>query len=412
QGGGINTNISSPSPSNDNISPPAPQIIIPARPSNNFTKLNLVFYVGFGCEPWTPATMNKAGIGGSETAVVEMSKRLASMGHSVRVYGDCPGLEGTYDGVQYIHYEKFKDVECDVFITSRRPHIVDDEFNVRAKAKICWVHDIHCGTALTHRRALKLDRFFVLSQWHKDYFLSQHRFVHPDQVVITRNGIDLHRFAEVGKIQRNPHKAVYSSSPDRGLDVALRVMPRIRQQVPDAELHVFYGFHNWETSAKASNDKGQLDLIDYIKRSIEQGKDNGVVYHGRVNQVDLAHHFMSAGVWSYPTWFVETSCITAMEAQAAGLRIITSPIAALNETVGPRGVMISGDWLSSSYHDAFVDAVVAAMLKSDDSDRQVNIDYANTHFGMDALADEWNTLLQKTIDDISRDILPPYKEAM
>ncbi len=386
---------------------PAAPLLPPGR-----TPLDVVFYVGPGCEPWNPSTMSRAGIGGSETAVVEMAKRLSAMGNSVRVYGDCHGMEGSFDGVRYIHCDKFKDVECDAFITSRRPNAVDDEFNVRTRARLCWVHDIHCGSSLTHRRALRIDRFVVLSQWHRDFFLSHHRCVHPGQVVVTRNGIDLGRFSSVGSAPRNPHRIVYSSSPDRGLDVAIRIMPRVRQIVPDAELHVFYGFRTWEVSAKSSNDKGQLDLIDYLKSSLDKGREFGVHYHGRVNQSELAREFMASGVWAYPTWFAETSCITAMEAQAAGLRIVTSPIAALNETVGPRGRMVPGDWLSQPYHDEFVSSLVDAMVRPEDGDRERNIAYARANFGMDELAAEWDLMLRRTIAEVARDVVPPYKEAV
>jgi glycosyltransferase involved in cell wall biosynthesis len=375
----------------------------------NSSKLDIVFYVGHSCESWTPVTMREGGIGGSETAVVEMGKRLAAQGHRIRVYGDCVGLEGNYDGVDYIHYTNCRDIECDVFITSRRPHMMDDEYNIKYKVSFCWVHDIHLGGALTHERALKIDRFLVLSKWHRDFFLSVHKCVHPSQVITTRNGIDLNRFNF--KIDRNPHKAVYSSSPDRGLEVAMCCWPRVRESIPDAELHVFYGFKNWEVAATSMNDRGQLSLVARLKRMLEEYKKHGVFFKDRINQVELAKEFLSSGVWAYSTWFSETSCLTAMEAQAAGLRMVTSPIAALNETVGPRGHMIPGDWLSKDYQDKWVDAVVQAMTKSDDSDRVSLQQYAKENFGWDSLAVDWEKMLYDVIGSVEQDVVPAYKVA-
>lgn len=370
--------------------------------------LNIVFYVGWSCEPWTPKTMQQGGIGGSETAIVEVGKRLASMGHKVRVYGDCLHMEGRYDGVDYLHYNRCKDIRCDVFITSRRPHMMDDEHNIKAKISLCWVHDIHCGQSLTHVRALRIDKFLALSQWHRSLLLSTYKFVHPSQVITTRNGIDLHRFDV--QIERNPHKAIYSSSPDRGLEVAIRNWPKVRESVPDAELHVFYGFKTWEIAANSSKDQGQLELISHLKMQLEENRKHGVVFKDRVNQVELAKEFLSAGVWAYPTWFSETSCITAMEAQAAGLRMVTSPIAALNETVGTRGVMISGDWLSEEYQDKWVGAVTEAMLKPDDEDRKLLQQYAKDNFGWDSLVSDWDEMLYSVLEEIKQNIIPPYKQ--
>ena len=373
--------------------------------------LQIVIYVGGGCEPWNPDTVRKTGIGGSETAAMEMAMRLVARGHSVRLYGDCEGLEGVFDGVEYIHFQKFKDIICDVFITSRRPHVVDESFGVKAKITLCWVHDIHLGPTFTHAMALRTDRFLVLSNWHKEYFLRQHDFVHPDQVLVTRNGIDLSRFSEkaCAGITRNPHRAVYSSSPDRGLDVAMRAWPKVRQRIPDAELHVFYGFQTWE---KSTTDPKHIELIDYLKTQLENGRENGIIYHGRVDQTNLAIEFLKSGVWAYPTWFSESSCITAMEAQAAGLRIVTSPIAALNETVGPRGTMIPGDWLSQDYMERWVYAIVDAMLQPGDEDRAVLSKYAMENFGWDSLADDWSSMFARIIKEVERDIVPPYKAAV
>lgn len=373
--------------------------------------LRIVMYVGGGCEPWNPETAKETGIGGSETAAMEMARRLVARGHSVRLYGDCEGLEGTFDGVEYVHFQKFRDVECDLLITSRRPHVVDDDMNVKARTVMCWVHDVHLGPALTYARALRIDKFLVLSEWHKGFFLKHHNFVHPDQVIVTRNGIDLSRFSlsGAGRPVRNPHRAVYSSSPDRGLDVAIRAWPGVRQRVPDAELHVFYGFQTWE---KSTSDPKQIDLINYLKAQLESSRENGVVYHGRVDQSRLASEFLQSGVWAYPTWFSETSCITAMEAQAAGLRIVTSPIAALNETVGSRGTMISGDWLSPEYMERWTDAVVDAMLRPGDEDREALSRYAGENFGWDSLADEWSLMLPGIVEEVERNIVPPYKAAV
>lgn len=385
-----------------------PRSIVPISAiQKTFVPLDIVFYVGGGCEPWTPVTMKEGGIGGSETAVVEMGKRLAAKGHRIRVYGDCLGIEGKYDNVDYIHHTNCRNIECDVFITSRRPHMMDDDHNIKYKISLCWVHDIHCGSALTHARALRIDKFLVLSQWHRETFLSAHKFVHPSQVIVTRNGIDLDKFNN--NVDRNPHKAVYSSSPDRGLDVAIRCWPRIRDQITDAELHVFYGFKTWEVAAR--NDPGQLDLISYLKRQLKEHEKYGVIYKDRINQHELSKEFLSAGVWAYPTWFSETSCITAMEAQAAGLRIVTSPIAALNETVDTRGVMINGDWLSKEYQDRWVDAVVEAMRKPGDDDRKALQQYAKDNFGWDSLSDEWDGLLREIMQEVEFNMVPPYRAA-
>lgn len=365
--------------------------------------LDIVVFTGHAWEPWTPETAARTGIGGSETAVIEMTKRWAAVGHRVRVFGDCAALEGNYDGVEYLHHDKIAGTSADVLIASRRPDAVEDGV-CDAPLKFVWVHDVHLGPAMSHAQALRTDRFLVLSEWHKGCLLHHHPQIHPDQVTVTRNGIDLSRFEPQEGLRRNPHRAIYSSSPDRGLEVLLKCWPAIRERVPDATLEVFYGFETWE--GMASGNAEQLEHISRLKRALRDAEPFGVTYFGRQPQGTVAAAMLSSGVWAYPTWFSETSCITAMEAQAAGLYIVTSPIAALNETVGERGVLIEGDWLSEEYQESFVMEVVGAMNAPRAASHRLELqEYARAHLGWDSLAVEWIDMFKAT----PAGVMPPYK---
>lgn len=278
--------------------------------------LDIILFVGQGLENWTPDSVNITGVGGSEMAAIQMAKRLAVKGHKVRVYAQ-PGAkgEGIYDGVEYRMFDKYHDLKCDVLIASREAQALGDQFGIKAITKILWVHDV-TPKSINRELALKTDKIFALSKWHKANILRQCPFVAPSQIHVTRNGLDLGRFNDTS-IVRNSHKAVYSSSPDRGLIALLQMWPQIRKRVPDAELHIFYGFHNWKTMAASINDQDQLELINTTMKMIEDLKSQGVVYRDRMPQQDLAREFMSAGVWTYSTWFSETNC------QLAGSLIFT-----------------------------------------------------------------------------------------
>lgn len=390
------------------IEAPSPRVPVPDNVYKTKNPKDISMYVGFGPEPWTPETISKSGIGGSETMAWEMARRLSAMGHKVRLFGDCPGREGTYEGVEFLHHDKYRNIDTEIFISSRRAFVFNDEHGLKSKINLCWIHDVCCGDTLTHKNALRIDKFLCLSQWHREYFLNLYQFVHPDQVLVTRNGIDLERFADVG-VSRNNHRAIYSSSPDRGLQAALDSWHIVRQRVPDAELHVYYGFDSWEKSAVSDD---QRRLIAHLKRLIDSKASIGVYNHGRIGQKELAREFLKSGVWAYPTWFSETSCISAMEAQAAGMRIVTSPIAALNETVGDRGVMIHGDWLDPVYQSNWANAVADAML-ADDSDgvRVRNRRHAKLNFDFETLAIGWDNMLHTVQTEVEENVVPPYKSA-
>ncbi len=371
-------------------------------------KLDIVIVTGPAFEDWTPETIEKTGIGGSETMAWEMARGLARLGHRVRHYGWCkPEQEGQYEGVHWFDSARYRDIECDALVVSRYADLVRCVGGTNAKARLLWLHDVHAGAALTPAHALRYDRVLCLSQWHKEFVCGVYPYLDPERVVVTRNGIDLDMFAnpEERNQTRNPHRAVYSSSPDRGLQTALELWPLVRAEVPDAELHVFYGFDNLRRGRPSD-----VALADKLEATAKATA--GVVLHGRIAPRQLAREFLNSGVWFYPTWFSETSCITAMQAQAAGLYCVTSPIAALNETVGHFGEIASGapepvDIQSSfelhsptpEYVGRVVALVVDCMSGKEPETRAANAGRAAENFSLVTLASDWSAMLSALVAD-------------
>jgi glycosyltransferase involved in cell wall biosynthesis len=320
--------------------------------------LDVVFFIGDGVEEWTPKTIENTGMGGSELMACEISKRLARMGHKVRVYNSCGNSgEGIYDGVEYLLTNKCHDLECDVLVASRQAQFLSDRFNIKCKLRLLWVHDIY-ALGGTNELLLKADKILALSNWHKENMINYHN-LHPAHIIQTRNGVDISRLNEKN-IKRDKYKCVNFSSPDRSWPVLLHIWQRIKERVPQATLILGYGFANWEASAK--HDPLQMDLIQRLKRQIKELEPLGVKYIGRVNQEYVAKEYLSAGAVLYPTFFTETSFIGGAECLLFGARFIGSSIAAINETIGDKGTLIPGDWTSKEYQDKFIEAAVEALL--------------------------------------------------
>jgi glycosyltransferase involved in cell wall biosynthesis len=342
-------------------------------------------------------------MGGSETMAWEMAKRLAKLRHRVRVYahlGFGQSRGEVFDGVEWFDETDFHSTTCDILICSRR---FDAVHAAKFKAAILWCHDVHVGEAFAPRDAVKFDFIWCLSNWHKEFFCSVYPWLSKDKVEVTRNGIDPARFAS-RSVPRKMHRAIYSSSPDRGLAEAVAAWPRVRESIPDAELHVFYGFENWDKSLEFGENgvhHCSRAARDALKLAIKNTP--GVVMHGRVNQRELAEAMLGAGVWFYPTWFSETSCITAMEAQAAGLVCVCPPIAALAETA-----------LVSRWRDSPAEEVVRAMRHMSDMTRNGKGAWFRDvpeRFSLDTLAESWQTRLNKLAQDATANVVPVFHEA-
>ncbi len=306
-------------------------------------KGKIVFYTGAGWEPWSPQSILEGGLGGSETALAKLSWHLAERGYEVKVYS---GAEPCVFGQVLFRPNGAWDPteECDLLVVSRLPHVFDNRLGARATA--LWCHDHSYPGAMTEARAQNMTHVVCLSDWEKARYTRLYPYL-DGKIVVCRNGItytdatgeDQYPDGDRPFTERAP-RVVYSSSADRGLDVMLELWPRIREQVPEAELHVFYGWNVFDQVARAN--PGLADYKRLVFHLVAQagGEDGGVFMRGRVGQAELAREMQQARVWGYPTAFLETSCIGAMEARAAGLGIVTSNLGALTETVGTHGVRL------------------------------------------------------------------------
>ena len=349
--------------------------------------LRILFLCGSGSwEKWSPESVKKTGIGGSETAVIEMARRLAKRGHEVEVWSETcePGM---YDGVDYRLYAHVSHVTtADVIIAWRDARFLKDARITDAHARfVLWVHDVW---ALNEEFVDRADTILALSQWHADYLASRNYL--KEKIVVTNNGIDLTRFETPdGQFLRNPKRVIYSSSPDRGLLSLLEMWPQIRVQEPQAELHVFYGFANWDKSEQVNVDR------DRIKALLFDLALQGVTFHGRVDQKTLAEAMLRSGVWAYPCWFSETYCITLDEVLAAGLYAVTTPVAALKER-GEGLVIFVGegwDWRTPEFQKAFVEAVVRAIREEGQPTTRENLmKFARETFDWERVVSQWEDL--------------------
>jgi len=115
--------------------------------------------------------------------------------------------------------------------------------------------------------------------------------------------------------------------------------------------------------------------------------DPRIKFLGRVNWERLAELMCTSGVWFYPTRFDEISCMSAMEAQAAGLRIVATDRAALGETVN---WALPGTWRTVPETAA---AALLSARKDETAPTESLSEWALTAYSIEGLADDWVNLL-------------------
>jgi glycosyltransferase involved in cell wall biosynthesis len=192
------------------------------------------------------------------------------------------------------------------------------------------------------------DRIVCVSSWHRTMVLEAFD-ADPAKVVVLRNAIApafenlfSSREALISAKSNSLHLA-YTSTPFRGLELMLDIFPAFRAKNPEATFDIYSSMAVY--GQRGANDKyGAL----YEKfRAIA-----GVRYFGSLPQPELAAALVRSHVLSYPNTFAETSCISVMEAMAAGLKVVTSDFGALRETTAGYGDLVA--LKPSSTRDKFV----------------------------------------------------------
>lgn len=271
-------------------------------PPRKWESNEIAILCGPGWEKWSPKSLI-TGIGGSEEAVIRLSKELAKLGWKVTVYGDPREDAGEYNGVIYKHWRDINPKDTfNVLILWRSIGFID--VDPKAALTLLWLHDVPNNPEFTEERLKKIDKIAVLSEYHKSLLRINQKGIYkkiPDnKIFVTGNGItDIN----VKKWKGDPKKIVYMSSPDRGLIYLLKNWKKIIKEVPDAELNIFYGFETFDALHK-----GNPERMKFKEKIMELMKQPGITYHGRVGHDALHYQLSRCGVWAYPTDFEEISC--------------------------------------------------------------------------------------------------------
>ncbi|UCD56421.1 MAG: tetratricopeptide repeat protein [Candidatus Hydrogenedentota bacterium] len=327
-------------------------------------------------------------LGGSESALVYMARELARLGCEVFMFNSRREPKEC-EGVRYLPLFEFAGFastqSIDVFIAQRywQPFLM----NLQSGANIYWIQDAHDQPFVQGLHdgelAERIDRVFSISEWQTRMF--QAEFGLPrSKFFVTRNGFCPDLFSENGAV-RAPYRLAYASTPFRGLDVLLEIFPRILEAVPDAELHLFTSMAVYGVSEE--EDRARYGTL------YERAQQPGVKLRGSIPQKALARELQECSLMVYPNHFPETSCIAAIEAQAAGLPVVTSELGALPETVAHRvtGICVPGDGRSPQYRRAFIDETVNLLRNREVLSEMSKSARARAfeHYPWSRIAEEW-----------------------
>lgn len=343
-----------------------PEITCDTYTDKNPVRLAIVDIPGMS---YDGGTLDRRGLGGSESAVILVAKELKKLGFDITVFNGCnedDSTPGIYDG---IHYRPITDIagdpcNFDVVISSRTlmpfvtepfygseirtarqyPYQMFKRLQENAKLKVFWMHDTFSwGDEFLEDLVVAgaVDEVWCLSDFHSMYVMNcNHGKPRNYEVLrrhmwITRNGIRKY-FDDVDLDKKDPNLFFFNANMSKGLAPLLHnIWPRVKQIMPQAKLKVIGGYY--KLGSAFGHDDAEQKFRELVGDKIN---DPSITFTGVISQQEVANVAKEATYFLYPAELPETYGISTLESLYANTPLISCRFGALEETATEHSWMI------------------------------------------------------------------------
>lgn len=317
---------------------------------------SVLLWVGYHAQKWDARNWVENGIGGSEYSMLKLAYKLQNKGYDVTVAGDVQ--LGWLWGVKWVNEDALKN--------NRGPRGLNEAHDVRVKDHYDIVIGNNYISFIKHLEAVNISfdkAYFWMHnedyyKWYKGEELNEYKsyFKHPKLKAIIGvskfhanilkenasklfdytpheahtyirsidNAIDLDDYTEwknepieIDTDNKVKGRIIWSSSPDRGLDMILSNWSDWKAKRPDLSLVV-------------CSPPYSVDWLD--KKMLKGLKD--VEWKANLCPLDLKREIAKAEYWIYCSDYVETYCISALEMMMGKVKIMTTGTGNIMSLIG------------------------------------------------------------------------------
>ncbi|MDC0205392.1 glycosyltransferase family 4 protein [Pelagibacteraceae bacterium] len=233
----------------------------------------------------------------------------------------------------------------------------------------------------------KLDYIVFNSNWNFEKF--QYQFKIPEnKSLVIKNAIEKIDFQEKPKDKIN---LIYHTTPWRGLAQLLNVFKKLN--LKNVELNVcsstiIYG-------KKFDNVLGKK--YENIFNECKETKN--VNYLGFIENKKVIDLLKKTHIYSFPSIWPETSCLSAIESMAAGCEVVTTNLGALYETCSPFGTLVSFDRNLDNLEKKYSKTLLKSINNywSEESQKKLKLQYEtiNATYSWDVRSEEWKNFFDE-----------------
>ena len=230
--------------------------------------------------------------------------------------------------LKYLPDESFKDIN--LILNNTNNDLIEKD-----KINILWMQHFVNQEEVKNLESKdyvnKLDHIVFNSNWNFEKFQYQFKIPESKSIVI-KNAIEN---ITPSKKPTDKINLIYHTTPWRGLVHLLKIFKNLNLQ--NVELNICSSTIIYGKKFDSILGKQYENIFRECKNT------KNVNYLGFVENNKIINLLKSMHIYAFPSIWPETSCISAIEAMAAGCEVVSSNLGALYETCAPFGTFVTFD---------------------------------------------------------------------
>ena len=235
----------------------------------------------------------------------------------------------------------------------------------------------------------KFHKIVFISNWQMQQYMNVLNIPYTDKLTVIESGsenIDV----DINNKPDDVINIVYSSTPQRGLNILIEVFNKLCETHKNIRLHVHSSFkiYGWDEYDK------QFEVLYEKCRNNPQ-----IIYHGYTPHAELKAALKNYHILAYPCIWQETQCRVLIESMSAGLMCVHPNFGALWDTSGGLNFTYQGDQDINKHANIFYDELNKAILtlssKKPDMNQYLSFvkSYADFRWSTQKAHFQWQKLL-------------------
>ena len=286
--------------------------------------------------------------------------------------------------LKYLPDESFKDIN--LILNSTNHDLIE-----RDKINVLWVHHFVNQKEIQNLGSKdyvdKLDWIVFNSNWNFEKYVYQFKIPESKSIVI-RNAIEKIDFE---KKPKDKISLIYHTTPWRGLVHLIKVFKNLNLE--NVELNVCSSTIIYGKKFDDQLGKKYENIFNECKNT------KNVNYSGFLENKKIIELLKNMHIFSHPSIWPETSCISAIEAMASGCEVVTTNLGALYETCSPFATFVGFDRnfdnLEKRYSKALLKSIKNYWSNENQNKLKLQSEVINATYSWDVRSVEWKNFFNE-----------------